>query len=75
MSKKTVFNKRPGLAKVSEAAHYLSVSRGHLYKMIQQGEDVVPVKRIGAALRIPWSWVLKQAREEEDQHCNSGGET
>lgn len=50
--------RRSGLARVSEAAVFLSVSRPYLYKLISQGE--IPVKRIGSAVRIPWTWLEEQ---------------
>lgn len=51
--------RRSGLARVSEAAGFLSVSRPYLYKLVAQGD--IPVKRIGSAIRIPWAWLEEQA--------------
>lgn len=54
---------RTGLARVTEAAKFLGVSRPYVYKLIRHGE--IPTKRIGSAVRIPWVWLEAQAAEPQ----------
>ena len=51
-----------GLASIAEAAEYLSLSRNKLYQLINSGD--VPSKRFGRSVRIPWEWLLQQAKVE-----------
>lgn len=50
---------KQGLARIGEAAVFLSVSKSYMYKLVEA--QAVPVRRIGNALRIPWAWLEKQA--------------
>ena len=55
---------KTGLAPIPEAAKFLSISRGKMYLMINSGE--CPSKRFGKSVRIPWTWLLKQAEVASD---------
>ena len=50
---------RVGLASIPKAAEFLSVSRGKMYSMLNDG--TCPSKRFGKSVRIPWVWLLQQA--------------
>lgn len=43
------------LLRVSEVAELLSVSRSHVYRLIESGE--IPVRRLGRTVRVERSWV------------------
>lgn len=43
------------LLRVSEVAALLSLSRSHVYRMIQDGE--IPVRRLGRTVRVERAWV------------------
>ena len=60
MPNATVQNERNGLATVDEAADYLSLSQGMIHKLIDQG--LLPARRFGRAVRIPWSWLHSQTK-------------
>jgi len=60
-----------GLAGITEAAEFLSVSRGKLYAMVNAGE--CPSKRFGKSVRVPWVWLLAQAEVKEDGSESHGG--
>jgi excisionase family DNA binding protein len=49
---------RDGFATPIEAAHYLHLSKAMVHKLI--GEQKIPACRYGRAVRIPWSWLLRQ---------------
>ena len=61
---KTESKPRPALARASEAAKFLNISRPQIYKLINSGD--VPVRRIGTCLRIPWDWLEAQAHVTTD---------
>lgn len=44
-----------GLAKISEAAAFLNLSKAMVNKMLRDGR--IPSKRFGKVYRIPWSWL------------------
>ena len=44
-----------GLAKISEAAAFLNLSKAMVNKMVRDGR--IPFKRFGKVYRIPWSWL------------------
>jgi excisionase family DNA binding protein len=48
-----------GLGRVSEAAKFLSVSRSHIYKLMDQGQ--LPYVKIGKSRRIPRRAMLNLA--------------
>jgi excisionase family DNA binding protein len=50
-------NEIVGLAKISEAAQYLNISKAMVNKMLRAGK--IPHTRFGKVYRIPWAW-LKQ---------------
>ena len=50
---------RAGLATPAEAARFLRLSRAMVFKLI--GEEKIPVRRFGRAVRIPWIWLRDQA--------------
>jgi excisionase family DNA binding protein len=54
-----------GLAAVTQAAKYLSISRGKMYAMVNSGE--CPSKRFGKSVRVPWAWLHAQAELADDQ--------
>ena len=54
-----------GLARIPEAAQFLSISRAKAYKLVNDGE--IPSKRFGKSVRIPWEWLLKQAEIPSDE--------
>ena len=49
-----------GLASITAAAEFLSLSRNKLYQLVNSGE--VPSRRFGRSVRIPWQWLHQQAR-------------
>lgn len=49
-----------GLARIPEAAKFLSVSKSTLYNLIRDGK--VPNVKIGDSTRIPWGWLHAQAK-------------
>ncbi len=49
-----------GFATVDEAAEFLSLSRAMVHKLIKAG--LVPARRFGRAVRIPWPWLRAQSR-------------
>lgn len=53
-----------GLASVAVAAAFMSVSRNHVYQLINSGE--IPSKKFGNATRIPWAWLHAQAEIRDD---------
>lgn len=55
---------RPGFATVDEAAEFLSLSRAMIHKLIS--DDVIPARRFGRAVRIPWSRLYRQVQCELD---------
>lgn len=44
-----------GLAKISEAAKFLNLSKAMVNKMLRDGR--IPSTRFGKVYRIPWSWL------------------
>ena len=44
-----------GLAKISEAAKFLNLSKAMVNKMLRDGR--IPSVRFGKVYRIPWSWL------------------
>ena len=44
-----------GLAKISEAATFLNLSKAMVNKMLRDGR--IPSRRFGKVYRIPWSWL------------------
>jgi excisionase family DNA binding protein len=56
-----------GLARVLEAAQFLSVSRSKVYAMMDGGD--LPYVKLGKSRRIPWVEVLKLV----DRHTVLGG--
>ena len=44
-----------------EAARFLRLSKAMVHKLIENGS--VPARRFGRAVRIPWSWLHRQAQE------------
>jgi excisionase family DNA binding protein len=54
-----ITKQKVGLCSIPDAAEFLSVSRGKVYKMMSDGD--CPSKRFGKSVRIPWVWLLKQA--------------
>ncbi len=46
-------------AKPAEAAVFLNLSRGMVFKQIAKGE--IPARRFGKAVRVPWQWLHAQA--------------
>jgi excisionase family DNA binding protein len=52
-----------GFATVDEAAKFLALSRAMIHKLIASG--IVPAKRFGRAIRIPWSWLDGQSNDSE----------
>lgn len=54
-----------GLATVPQAAAFLALSRGKLYSSIETG--VIPHKRFGRSVRIPWQWLYQQAELPADE--------
>jgi excisionase family DNA binding protein len=57
---------KKGLARIAEAAEFLSVSKSFLYKAIEAQN--VPVRRIGNSLRVPWVWLEKQAQLDPEEN-------
>ena len=57
-----------GLCSIPKAAEFLSVSRGKMYSMLNDGS--CPSKRFGKSVRIPWVWLLKQAEVADDSEVN-----
>lgn len=53
-----------GFATPDEAATYLRLSKAMVHKLI--GEGVVPARRYGRAVRIPWAWLRGQAGQREE---------
>jgi excisionase family DNA binding protein len=51
-----------GFATVPEAATYLQLSRAMVHKLIAAAK--IPATRYGRAVRIPWSWLLKESRDD-----------
>ena len=49
---------KTGMAKVSEAAEFLSMGESTLYRLITSGK--IPAKRYGANVRISWEWLNSQ---------------
>jgi excisionase family DNA binding protein len=43
---------REGLARISEAAAFLAVSRASLYRMMSAGQ--LPFRQLGRSRRVPW---------------------
>lgn len=62
---KTTEPHHAGMASITAAANFLSVSRNHVYGMIHSGQ--IPATRFGKSLRIPWQWLHAQA------DCNIAG--
>jgi excisionase family DNA binding protein len=52
-----------GFATVAKAAKFLDMGKSTLYRLINDG--VVDVRRFGANVRIPWSWLHDQARNRK----------
>jgi len=52
------------LLRVSQVAEMLSVSRSHVYRMIESGE--IPVRRLGRTVRVERSWVEEFAGRRDD---------
>ena len=44
-----------GLAKISEAAKFLNLSKAMVNKMLRDGR--IPSVRFGKVYRIPWTWL------------------
>ncbi len=63
----TKTDKQEGLARVSVAAEWLSMSRGAVYKGINSG--TIPHVRIDGNVRIPWTWLHRQAAEDGARHA------
>lgn len=55
-------SKRTGLAKVHEAAAYLSCSRSTIRRMLDSGR--LPHKLVGSHRRIPWTALYEFAGED-----------
>lgn len=55
---------RPALARITEAAKFLNISRAYAYKLIEQGD--IPVKYIGSTKRVPWVWLDAQVAFDKD---------
>ncbi len=54
-----------GLAKISEAAAFLNLSKAMVNKMLRDGR--IPSVRFGKVYRIPWTWLhdkVKGAAQE-----------
>lgn len=51
-----------GLAKVPEAAAFLSLSRKTIYRMVEDGE--LAYVRVRDVIRIPWSALRKMAQSD-----------
>lgn len=51
---------RSGFATPAEAARFLRLSKAMVHKLI--GEGRMPACRYGRAVRIPWAWLLGEAR-------------
>ena len=51
------------MATPTETARFLHLSRAMIHKLI--GDGKIPVCRYGRAIRIPWSWLYKQAQTRE----------
>ena len=49
-----------GLASITVAAEFLSLSRNKLYQLVNSGE--VPSRRFGRSVRSPWQWLHQQAK-------------
>jgi excisionase family DNA binding protein len=52
--------KRGGFATPAEAAHFLSLSKAMIHKLINA--DQMPAARYGRAVRIPWAWLEAQGQ-------------
>jgi excisionase family DNA binding protein len=50
-----------GFATTNEAAEYLNLSKGMVFKLIEKG--IMPASRYGRAVRIPWVWLRTEAGE------------
>jgi excisionase family DNA binding protein len=50
-----------GFATASEAAEFLNLSRAGLHQFVKRG--IIPGKKFGRALRIPWLWLHDQVEE------------
>jgi excisionase family DNA binding protein len=50
-----------GFATANEAAKYLKLSKGMIFRLIEKG--VMPASRYGRAVRIPWVWLRTEAGE------------
>jgi excisionase family DNA binding protein len=48
-----------GFATPAEAAAFLGLSKAMIHKLI--GEEKMPARRYGRAVRIPWVWLEAQA--------------
>lgn len=51
------------LLRVSEVARLLSVSRSHVYRLIETGE--IPAKRLGRTVRVERSWVDRLIQRDD----------
>jgi len=52
----------PGFATVGEAAEFLALSRAMIRKLI--GSRLIPARRFGRSVRIPWSWLHGQTQRQ-----------
>ncbi len=58
-----------GLASITAAAEFLSLSRNKLYQLVNSGE--VPSRKFGRSVRIPWQWLYQQAKiDNGDEDTN-----
>ena len=57
--------RQQGLASVTHAAAFLSLSRNKLYQLINAGE--IPSKKFGKSVRVPWAWLNAQAAVASDE--------
>lgn len=52
----------PAFASMKEVATYLNVSLRMAYKLTEKG--IVPCRKFGAAVRVPWEWLREQPKVE-----------
>jgi|GEM_PF-1776842 len=64
MKTTTIVPAQVGLASITAGAAFLSLSRNKVYLDIQNG--LIPSKRFGKSVRIPWTWLLAQAACDVD---------
>lgn len=58
----TIQTKQTGLATAAEAATYLRISRGMIYRLVDEGK--LAKQHVGTHLRITWVSIYKFAGEE-----------